>query len=94
MLAKKLNRVKKFILTYKYYDILAAIDSIWTNTQFKSHKEINNNSHFCFPFIARSFNNLTSFSIFLQDDSNKKTEFESSEKKVSIFNFQIDIFLV
>ena len=107
MLAKKLNRVKKFILTYKYYDILAAIDlnkienwkdvkgkSIWTNTQFKSHKEINNNSHFCFPFIARSFNNLTSFSIFLQDDSNKKTEFESSEKKVSIFNFQIDFFLV
>ena len=94
VLAKKLKGVKKCILTYKYYDILAAIDlnkienwkdvkgkSIWTNTQFKSHKEINNNSHFCFPFITRSFNDLTSFSIFLQDDSNKKMEFESNEKK-------------
>ena len=98
---------KKCILTYKYYGILAAIDlnkienwkdvkekSIWTNTQFKGHKEINNNSHFCFPFITRSFNDLASFSIFLQDDSNKKIEFESSEKKVSVFNLQIDIFLV
>ena len=107
VLAKKLNGVKKCILTYKYYDILAVIDlnkiknwkevkgkSIRTNTQFKSHKEINNNSHFCFPFITRSFNDLTSFSIFLQDDSNKKIEFESNEKKVSIFNFQIDIFLL
>ena len=107
MLAKKLNGVKKCTLTYKYYDTLAAIDlnkienwkevkvkSIWTNTQFKSHKEINNNIHFCFPFIRRSFNDLTSFSIFLRDDSNKKVEFESSEKNVSIFNFQIEIFLV
>ena len=64
--------------------------SIWTNVQFKSHKEINNNS----PFITRSFNDLTNFSIFLQDDSNNKIEFESDEQKISIFNFQIDIFLV
>ena len=92
---KKFNLVKKCILTYKYY-ILVAIDllnkienwkdvkgkSIWTNTQFKSHKEINNNSHFCFPFITRSFNDLTSFNIFLQEDSNKKIEFESNEKTV------------
>ena len=68
--------------------------SIWTNVQFKSHKEINNNSHLCFPFITRSFNNLTNFSVFLQDDSNNKIEFESDEQKISIFNFQIDIFLV
>ena len=46
----------------------------------KSDKEINN-SHLCFPFITRSFNDLTSFSIFLQDDSNKKIEFETDEKK-------------
>ena len=51
VLAKKLNGVKKCTLTYKYYDILAAIDlnkienwkdikgkSIWTNTQIKSYK--------------------------------------------------------
>ena len=107
VLAKKLNGVKKCILTYKYYDILGVIDlnkiknwedvkgkSIWTNVQFKSHKETNNSSYFCFPFLTRSFNDLTSFNIFLQDDSNKKIELESGEQKVSIFNFQIDIFLV
>ena len=67
--------------------------SIWTNVAFKDHKEINNNSHLCFPFITRSFKDLTSFSIFLQDDTNKKIEFKSNEKNPSIFNFQIDIFL-
>ena len=67
--------------------------SVWTSTAFKNHKEINNNSHLCFPFITRSFGDLTSFSIFLQDDKNKKLEFAADEKKISIFNFQIDIFL-
>ena len=61
--------------------------------QFKNHKEINNNSHISFPFITRSFNDLTSFSIDLQDDTNEKIEFKEGEKKISIFNFQIDIFL-
>ena len=107
ILAKKLNGVKKGILNHKNFDILAAINLnkiknweeikgqlIWTNVQFKNHKEINNNSHICFPFITRSFNDLTSFSIYLQDDSNKKIEFKVGEKKKkSIFNFQIDIFL-
>ena len=78
----------------KLFGILAVIDlnkinnwndikiqSIWTNAAFKDHKEINNNNHLCFPFITRSFSDLTSFSIFLQDDSNKKIEFKSGEKK-------------
>ena len=52
------------------------VQSIWTNVAFKDHKEINNNNHLSFPFIRRSFSNLTSFSIFLQDDSNKKIEFK------------------
>ena len=81
VLAKKLNGVKKNILNYKYFSILATIDlnkienwndvkgkSIWTNVQFKSFQEINNNSHICFPFITRCFNDLTNFSVFLQDD--------------------------
>ena len=67
--------------------------SIWTSVAFKDHKEINNNSHLCFPFATRSFSDLTSFSIFLQDDQNQKIEFKSGEKKISIFNFQIDIYL-
>ena len=67
--------------------------SIWINTQFKDHKEINNNSHLRFPFIKRSFSDLTSFSIFFQDNKNKKIEFGKDEKKVSIFNFQTDIYL-
>ena len=67
--------------------------SIWVNFQFKDHKEINNNNHLCFSFITRSFSDLTSSSIFFQDDQNKKTEFGKDKKKVSIFNFQIDIYL-
>ena len=104
--ANNLNGVKKSILNYKLYDIfcwnrrlrnttLGQIkgQSIWVNVQFKDHKEINNNNHLCFPFITRTFNDLTSFSIFFQDDQNKKIEFYTDEKKVSIFNFQIDIYL-
>ena len=63
------------------------------NVQFKDHKEINKNNHLCFPFITRSFSDLTSFNIFFQDDQNKKIEFEKEEKKISIFNFQTDIYL-
>ena len=104
--ANNLSGVKKGILNYKTYNILAEIDtskinnwekikgqSIWVNVHFKDHKEINNNSHLCFPFITRSFSDLTSFNIFLQDDQNKKIEFKEGEKKISIFNFQIDVYL-
>ena len=94
IIAKKLNRIKKSVLNYRTFDILAIVDlnkinnwadvkgqSIWTNAPFKDHKEINNNNHLCFPFITRSFSDLTSFSIFLQDGTNKKIEFKSGEKK-------------
>ena len=89
-----ISGVKKSILNYKIYNILADINlnkidkwediksqSVWTNVQFKDHNEINNNSHLCFPFITRTFSDLTSFTITLQDDQNKKIEFESGEKK-------------
>ena len=92
--AKNLSGVKKSILSFKANNILAEINtgkinnwekikgqSIWVNVHFKDHKEINNNSHLCFPFVTRSFSDLTSFSIFLQDDQNKKTEFKEGEKK-------------
>ena len=104
--SNNLSGVKKAILNYKTNDIIAEIDvskiknwkkikgkSIWVNTQFKDHKEINNNNHLCFPFLTRSFSDLTSFSIFFQDDQNKKIKFAEDEKKVSFFNFQIDIYL-
>ena len=99
ILENKLNGVEKSILNYKTFDILAIVDlnkinnwadvkgqSIWTNAPFKDHKKINNNNHLCFPFITRSFSDLTSFNIFLQDDTNKKIEFKSGEKKKH-FNF-------
>ena len=104
--ANNLGGVKKSLVNYKTYNILAEIDtskiknwneikgqSIWVNVQFKDHKEINNNSHLCFLFITRSFSDLTSFNIFLQDDQNKKIEFKEGEKKISIFNFQINVYL-
>ena len=106
ILAKKLNGVKKCRLNYKTFDIIGAIDlnkipnwneikgqSVWTNIQFKNHKEINQISHLCFPFIKKSFNDLTSLIFSFKMIQIKKIEFESNEKKVSIFNFQIDIFL-
>ena len=100
IIGKNLSGIKKSILNQKIVEILAVIDlnkinkwkdikgqSIWTNVSFKDAKEINNNNHLCFPFTRKSFNDLTSFSIFLQDDSNKKIEFKSEEKIISIFNF-------
>ena len=94
ILSKNVSGVKKGMLNQKVYDLLAIIEinkidnwkdvkgkSIWTNVNFKDHTEINNNSHLCFPFATRLFSDLTSFSIFLQDDQNKKIEFTAGEKK-------------
>ena len=82
---KYLSPGKKSILNAKNYDLVAIIDlhkinnrkeikgpSIWINVSFKDKKEINNNSHLCFPFVARSLNDLKSFSIYLQDDKKKR----------------------
>ena len=63
-------------------------------SSIKDHKEISGSSHLCFPFITKYFSDLCSFSIFLQDDSDKKIEFKPDEKKITIFNFQIDIYLI
>ena len=89
---KNLSGVKQAILNNKLFDILGVVDlnkinnwkeikgqSLWTNAPFKDHKDINNKSHI--PFITKSFSDLTRFSIYLQDDSNKKIEFKSGEKK-------------
>ena len=94
ILDKNLSGVKKSILSKKIFDILAIVDlkkinnwndikgqSVWTNAAFKDHKEISDSSHLCFPFITKSFSDLCSFSIFLQDDLDKKFEFKPDEKK-------------
>ena len=67
--------------------------SIWIKATFKDQKEINNNSHLCFLFLTKSLNDLLSFSIYLQDHKNKEIEFNSGERKISILNCQIDVFL-
>ena len=103
---KELNGVKKSILNGKMYGFIVIIDfdkisnwteikgqSIWVSVSFKDQKEINNNSHLCFPFVTRSFNDLTSFSIYLQDDQNKEIEFNTGEQKISILNFQTEVYL-
>ena len=102
----KISGAKKAILNYKLFDLIAEIDlnkipnwkdikgeSIWVNVPFKDHKEINNANHLCFPFVTKTLSDLTSFTITLLDNQNKKVEFESGEKKTSIFDFQIDIYL-
>ena len=55
--------------------------SNWINATFRDQKEINNNSHMCFPFVTKSLNDLLNFSIYLQDDKNKEIEFNSGGKK-------------
>ena len=103
---KEINGVKKSILNGKVYELVSIIDldkisnwnkikgqSIWISIAFKDQKEINSNSHLCFSFVTRSLNDLTSFSIYLQDDKNKEKEFKSGEQKISILNFQIDVYL-
>ena len=54
---------------------------MWVNVQFKDHKELNNSNHLCFPFVTRTFSDITSFTILLLDDQNKKIEFKKGEKK-------------
>ena len=84
----------KSILIYKLYHILAEIDTeiinkwneikgefIWINVQFKDHKELNINNHICFPFVTKTFSDLTSFSILLLDGANNEIEFKEGEKK-------------
>ena len=55
--------------------------------------KINNSKHLCFPFTAKTLNDLISFSMHLLDDNNKQITFAKKEKKISILNFKIDVFL-
>ena len=43
--------------------------------------------------MTLTLNDLLNFSINLTDDHNKEIEFASNEKKISISNFKIDVFL-
>ena len=44
--------------------------------------------------MTLTFNDLLNFSINLIDDTNKQIELASNEKKISILNFKIDVFLM
>ena len=63
--------------------------SLWINVTFEEQKEINIRRHLCFPTL----NDLLSFSMNLIEDHCKEITFEDSEKKISILNFKIDVFL-
>ena len=102
---KKLNDVKKALLNGNIHNLMAIIDidkidnwneikgqSVWINAAFKDQKEIDNR-HICFPFVTKSLNDLVSFRIYLIDDNNKELTFKTGGKKISILNFQNDVFL-
>ena len=57
------------------------------------NKKKNYGRHLCFPFSTKTLNDLSSFSIYLLDDYNKEITFEDNEKKISILNFKIDVFV-
>ena len=59
----------------------------------EEQKEINNSRHLCFPFSTKTLNDLLSFSIYLLYDNSQEITFEDDEKKVSILNFKIYVFV-
>ena len=63
--------------------------SVWTKAAFKDHKEISGSSHLCFPFITKSFSDLCNFSIFIQDDSDKKLNLNQMKKKQVFLTFKL-----
>ena len=65
---------------------------MWVNATLEEQKEKNNSRDLCFPFVTSTLNDLSKFSINLIDDNNKDITFEDKEKKISILNFQINVF--
>ena len=59
----------------------------------EEQKEINNSKHLCFPFSTKILNDLLSFRIYLLYDNNQEITFEGNEKKISIRNFKIYVFV-
>ena len=47
----------------------------------------------CFPVTTKTLNDLLSFSIYLLDENNNGITFPDSEKKISILNCKINVFL-
>ena len=103
---RELNDVKKSLINSKIYVLLGITDlkkknnweeikeqSLWINATLEEQKEINNSRHLCFPFMTLTLNDLLNFSINLIDDHNKQITFEENEKKISILNFETDVFL-
>ena len=66
---------------------------IWINTTLEEQKEINRRKHICFPVTTTSLNDLLGFSINLIDDKNNQIEFGDNETKVTILNFEINVFI-
>ena len=60
---------------------------------FTEQEQTNNSEHLCFSFKTLSLSNLRNFSINLIDDRNKQIELSSGEQKISILNFEMDVFL-
>ena len=47
----------------------------------------------CFPFTAKTLNDLLTLRIYLLDDNNNRIIFPDCEKEISILNFKLDVFL-
>ena len=103
---RELNDVKKCLINSKIYGLLGIIDlkkinnweeikgqSLQINATLEDQKEINNSRRLCFSFSTLSLNDQLNFSVILLGDNNKEIEFYANEKKISVFNFKIDVFL-
>ena len=103
---RTLNEAKIVLINGKIYNILGIINlnkindweyikgkSLWVNVNFDGADQINNSEHIYFSFMTSSLNDLLNFNINLNDDDKKAIEFNSGEKKISIMNFKIEVFL-
>ena len=103
---RTLNEAKILLINGKIYNILGIINlnkindweyikgkSLWVNVNFDGADQINNSAHIYFSFMTSSLNDLLNFNINLNDDDKKAIEFNSGEKKISIMNFKIEVFL-
>ena len=103
---RALNDAKIALIKGKIYNILGTINlnktntweyikgkSLWVNVNFNGTDQINNSEHIYFSFEASSLNDLLDFSIKLIDGNGKAIEFNTGEKKISVLNYKIEVFL-
>ena len=80
-----------YLTEIKDWDIIKG-QSKRSQVVFSDSEEVTRETnYFAFPFTAKNISDLLNFSVTLVDGSNNIIKFPSSEKKLPIINFKIQI---